>query len=40
MTGIVYEDDSSIVEQRVSKRYISGSEKPGAVITINRLDPE
>jgi Holliday junction resolvase RusA-like endonuclease len=34
MTGVVFRDDSQIVQQSVGKRYCDGDQKPGALIEI------
>jgi Holliday junction resolvase RusA-like endonuclease len=37
MTGVVYDDDRQIVSMNVSKRYCSGDEPQGALITVTPL---
>jgi crossover junction endodeoxyribonuclease RusA len=37
MTGVAYDDDRQIVSMNVSKRYCSGDEPQGALITVTPL---
>ena len=37
MTGVTYDDDRQIVSMNVSKRYCSGDEPQGALITLTPL---
>lgn len=36
LTGIIWKDDSQVIQQQTEKRYCRGEEKPGVLITITK----